>query len=108
MQAVVQVICSKGPSLREKIVNDEKRLGPFGLTVSGKLKPGRQKGWAKIHSVNHSGALNIEWDSDTCTLICRVVNKRGGTPGEILGDLVAYLICHHHRRITVMNLFPPR
>ena len=110
MQAVVQVICSQGPSLRESIVNDDQRLGLFGLEVVGKVKPGRQKGWAKIHSnwPNRWGALNIEWDSDTCTLVCRVVNRRKGTPELILGDFVAYLMRHHRRRITVINLFPPK
>ncbi len=40
--------------------------------VSGKQKPGRQMGWAKIHSTrpDRRGALNVEWDSDTRILLC--------------------------------------
>jgi hypothetical protein len=74
MQAIVQVNCSKGTSLRESIVNDDTRLAVFGLKVSGKLKSGRQKGWAKIHSTRSDrwGALNIEWDSATPPLPCMV------------------------------------
>jgi hypothetical protein len=109
MQAIVQVICRKGPSLRESIVNDDKRLDVFGLKVSGKLKSGRQKGWAKIHSTRSDrwGALNIEWDSDTCILLCRVVNRRKGSPELALGDFVAYLLRHYRRRITIINIVPP-
>jgi hypothetical protein len=109
MQAIVQVICSKGPSLRESIVNDEKRLNCFGLEVTGKLKPTRQKGWAKLHSTRPDrwGALNIEWDSDTRILLCRVINRRKGSPELVIGDFVAYLLRHYRRRITVINIFPP-
>ena len=108
MQTIVQVICSKGPSLRDSIVNDAK-LSDFGLAVSEKLKSGRQKGWAKIHSTRSDrwGALNIEWDSDTRILVCRVVNRQKGRPDLVLGDFVSYLLRRHHRRVTVINVFPP-
>jgi hypothetical protein len=43
MQEIVQVICSKGPSLRESIVNDDKRLDVFGLKVR-KTEVGQAKG----------------------------------------------------------------
>ena len=110
MQAIVQVICTKGPSLRESIVNDDKRLDFFGLEVSGKLKAGRQKGWAKIHSglPDRWGALNIEWDSDTGILLCRVVNRQKGSPELILGDFVSYLLRYYRRRITIINILPPK
>jgi hypothetical protein len=109
MQAIVQVISSKGPSLRESIVNDTRRLDEFGLKVSGKLKPGRQMGWAKIHNTlpDRHGALNIEWDSDTRILLCRVINRGNRTPELILGDFVAYLLRRYRRRINVVNIFPP-
>ena len=109
MQAIVQVICSKGPSLRESITNDDKRLDVFGLKVSGKLKSGRQKGWAKVHSTwpDRWGALNIEWDSDARILLCRVINRRKGSPELVMGDFVAYLLRHYRRRIRVINIYPP-
>jgi hypothetical protein len=110
VQAIVQVICSKGPSLRESIVNDDSRLDVFGPKVSGKLKSGRQKGWAKIHSTRPDrwGALNVEWDSDARILLCRVVNRKKGSPELALGDFVAYLLRYHRRRITVINIVPPQ
>ena len=107
MQTIVQVICSKGPSLRDSIVNDS-RLSDFGFDVSEKLRSGRQKGWAKIHSTRADrwGALNIEWDADTRILLCRVVNRQKGRPDLVLGDFVSYLLRRYHRRITVINVFP--
>lgn len=111
MQAIVQVICSKGTSLREAIVNDDSRLGTFELKVSRKLKPDRPKGWATIHSTRSDqtvGApLNVQWDSHAHILLCRVVNKQKG-PELILWDFVAYLLHRHRRRITVINVVPPK
>lgn len=40
-------------------------------------------------------------------LLCRVVNKGGGTPELVLGDFVAYLLRYYRRRITVINIVPP-
>lgn len=90
-------------------MNDARRLEDFGLKVSGKLKPTRQMGWAKIHSTrpDRRGALNVEWDSDTRILLCRVINKGRGSPELILGDFVAYLLQRYRRRINVVNIFPP-
>src|SRR5688572_19955481 len=92
VQTLVQVICSRGSSLRDSIVNDP-RLSKYGLVISKKHQPGRQHGWAKVHSVepDRRGALNIEWDGDTNILLCRVVNRGAGRPNLILGDFVDYL-----------------
>jgi len=108
MQTIVQVICSKGSSLRDSLVNDAK-LAEFGFTVSEKLKPGRSKGWAKIHSEipGRCGALNIEWDKDSRILLCRVINGRKGRPDLVVGDLISYLFRRHKGRIVVINAFPP-
>jgi hypothetical protein len=105
VQTIIQVICSRGKSLRDSIVNDP-RLPSAGFSVHGKLKPGRPRGWAKIHSVlsDRRGALNIEWDPDTNILLCRVINKRAGRPDKVLGDFVAYLFDRHRRRIRVLNI----
>jgi len=108
MQTIVQVICSKGRSLRDSIVNDSK-LSDFGLSVREKLKHGRQQGWAKIHSVHsdRQGALNIEWNSDTRILLCRVVNRGAGRPDLVLGDFVRYLFHRYPRRIRMINIITP-
>ena len=49
MQILVQVLCSKGGSLREAIANDT-RIDKFSLTVTSEKQPGRQPGWMKLHS----------------------------------------------------------
>lgn len=92
MQILVQVVCSKGPSLREAIVTDRK-LDSFNLTVTEQKRQGRPHGWAKIHSSSpdRNGALNLEWDGDTSILVCRVVTRGPGRPNLIIGDFVVLL-----------------
>lgn len=108
MQTLVQVVCTKGKSLRDFIVNDEAKLAQFGLEIQRKQQPGRPHGWAKIRSseTDPKGALNIEWDGGTSILSCRVVNKGAGKPGLILGHFVTYLFARCHRRIEAVNIIP--
>ncbi len=91
-------------------MNDDSRLEAFGLKVSRKLCPKRAKGWAKIHSTRPDrwGALNLEWDADARILLCRIVNRKKGSPELALGDFVAYLLRYYRRRITVINIVPPQ
>lgn len=107
MQTLVQVVCSKGKSLRDVIVNDGK-LEQFGLVTQKKQQPGRRHGWAKIRSSepDRRGALNIEWDADTSILLCRVVNRGPGRPNRVLGDFVDYLFHRFRRRIEAVNILP--
>ena len=107
MQTLVQVVCSKGKSLRDVITSD-KKLADFGLATHKKHQPGRQHGWAKIRSTEagRQGALNIEWDGDTSILLCRVVNRGAGRPNRVLGDFVDYLFQYHRRRIEAVNIIP--
>jgi len=109
MQTIVHVICTKGPSLRESIVKDHK-LEDFDLEVSQHLNPNRRNGWAKIHSTlaDRRGALNLKWNADARTLLCRVVNRGKGSPEQVLGDFVTYLFRRHLRRITAVNIVPPK
>lgn len=107
MQTLVQVVCSKGKSLRGVIVNDPK-LMKFGLEIQKKQKPGRRHGWAKVRSkeAGRRGALNLEWDADTSILLCRVVNRGAGRPNRVLGDLVTYLFEKCSNRIEAVNILP--
>ena len=107
MQTLVQVICSKGKSLRDSIVNDPK-LSAFGLAVSKKQQPGRPHGWAKVHSTEagRRGALNLEWDGDTSILLCRVINRGAGRPNLIVGDFVDYILQRFRRRIEAVTIIP--
>ena len=107
MQTLVQVICSKGTSLRDAIVNDPK-LDGFDLSVQKQQKPGRSHGWAKLKSrlPDRRGALNIEWDGDTSILVCRVVNRGAGRPNIVIGDFVNYLLGRFRRRIQAINILP--
>jgi hypothetical protein len=107
MQTLVQVICTRGPSLRDAIVNDS-RLWKYDLEIQKKHQPGRQHGWAKVHSIkrDRKGALNLEWDSNTSILLCRIVNRGAGRPNLIIGDFVDYLFDRFRRRIEAVNIIP--
>ena len=107
MQMLVQVVCTKGPSLREAIGND-RRLEKFGLTLTAHHRPGRPHGWAKVHSIrdDRHGAINIEWDANTNILLCRVVTRGSGRPNLIIGDFVDYLLRRFPRRISAINIIP--
>lgn len=107
MQTLVQVVCSRGKSLRDAITNDAK-LSDFDLALHKKHQPGRQHGWAKIRSTlpDRRGALNLEWHADTAILLCRVVNRGAGRPHRVLGDFVDYLFQRHRRRIETVNIIP--
>src|SRR5262245_51657289 len=104
MQTLVQVFCKGNlTSLRSKIAND-KRLPKYCLAVSRHSKRGRTGGWAKIHSTEADGVLNIEWDADTKILWTRVINKRHGKPDRIIGDFVSYLMARHGKKIKSINI----
>lgn len=107
MQTLVQVVCTKGPSLRHKIANDS-RLDDFGLKTPKKQQPGRAHGWLKVHSTesDRRGALNIQWHGSASILLCRVVNKGAGRPHRVLGDFVDYLFQRHRGRIEAVNIIP--
>ena len=106
MQTLVQVVCSKGKSLRDAITNDPK-LSDFDLTNQKKHQPGRQHRWARSVAPRPTvRELNIEWDADTGILLCRVVNRGAGRPNRVLGDFVDYLFQRHRRRIEAVNIIP--
>jgi len=107
MQTLIQVVCTKGPSLRQKIANDSK-LADFGLETLKEHQPGRAHGWAKVRSTepDRQGALNIQWHGETNILLCRIVNKGAGRPHRVLGDFVDYLFKRHRKRIEAVNIIP--
>ena len=107
MQSVIQVTCYRGRSLREAII-DDKRLEKHGLAISSQKTSGRNPGWAKLHSADPEvpGAINLEWDPATKTLMARVVTKGKNTPDRITGDFIAYLMRRQRRRIRSILLSP--
>jgi hypothetical protein len=107
MRVLVQVVCSKGRSLRQAIVRDQS-LDSFGLVVTEHKRQGRPHGWAKIYSTfsGRHGAINIEWDSDTRVLLCRIVTRGAGKSNLIIGDFVDYLIRRFSKRIMAINILP--
>lgn len=107
VQTLVQVVCTRGPSLREAIAK-QKRMDRYGLQVTLQKRPGRQHGWAKIHSTQpgRRGALNVVWDANTSVLVCRVVTKGKGLPNRIIGDFVAYLLKRFKSRVQAINIIP--
>ena len=104
MQTLIQVITTRGGSLRDKIMSDPK-LERFGLVPTEHMRPGRPHGWAKIHSGRDAhGAINLEWHGASGLLICRVVTKLGGKPHSIIGDFIDYLLARHQRRILAIHI----
>ncbi len=107
MQILIQTVCTRGRSLREAIVGDQ-RIGRHDLQVLQQKRPGRSRGWAKLKSTlpDRHGAINLEWDADTSILISRVVTRGKGRPNLIIGDYIDYLLARHARRIQAINVIP--
>jgi len=107
MQTVVQVVCTRGRSLRDAIANDA-RLRKHGLEILQEKKPGRSPGWMKVHSTesHRGGSMNLQWDSANSILTCRVINRGSGRPNLIIGDFVDYLLSKYRRRIKLVTVLP--
>jgi len=107
MQTVVQVVCTRRRSLRDAIANDA-RLRKHGLEILQEKKPGRSPGWMKVHSTesHRGGSMNLQWDSATSILTCRVINRGSGRPNLIIGDFVDYLLSKYRRRIKLVTVLP--
>jgi hypothetical protein len=107
MQILIQTVCTRGRSLREAIVGDQ-RIDRHDLQVLQQKRPGRSRGWAKLKSTlpDRHGAINLEWDADTNILISRVVTRGKGRPNLIIGDYIDYLLARHARRIQAINVIP--
>ena len=107
MQSVIQVVCYRGGSLREAVAND-KRLEKYNLTVLRQKRSGRNPGWAKLRSSEPDvpGAMNLEWDPATKTLMARIVTKGKNTADRITGDFIAYLMRCQRRRIRSILVLP--
>lgn len=108
MQTVLHVTCrrARGQSLRQRIVNDD-RIGDFGLEVRSRRVQGRNPGWAKVHSTEgHAGAINIEWDASTSTLLARIVTRRSRPASALIGRFVGYLLERHAKDVRAIVLLP--
>ena len=93
MQTIVQVYCKAGPSLREAI-GSYRRISRYSLQVTKQKSPGRQHGWAKIHSTRKGprGAMNLAWDATTNILTGRVITKGKSRPNRLIADFVDFLL----------------
>jgi len=107
LQTLVQVICTPGPSVRDAIANDRK-LDVHHFEIVLERKAGRSPGWTKLRSraEDRRGSINIQWNSATKVLSCRVVNKGPGKPNLIIGDFVDYLLQRYRRRIKLLTVLP--
>jgi hypothetical protein len=107
MQILIQVVCTRGPSLRDAIAKGA-GLGKYFLTVSKQKQSGRSRGWTKVHSTepDRRGAINLEWDANTSLLLARVIPRGQGKPSLIIGDFVHFLMSRYRRRIQAINIIP--
>jgi len=101
VEILLRVICTPDGSLREKIVSD-KYIKNYNLIISKKKTAGRNPGWAKIHSSDRPGVLNIHWESSTKIFVCRAVTKYPNKPDSIIGDFIAYLFARNRNRIKAI------
>src|SRR5438045_2593639 len=79
MQILIQVLCTKGRSIRQAIADDP-RIERYGLQVTKEAQPGRAPGWLKLHAEEMRGALNVEWDAQSSVLSARVVTRGSRKP----------------------------
>jgi hypothetical protein len=98
MQILIQVLCTKGRSIRQAIADDQ-RIGRFGLQVTKEAQPGRAPGWLKLHAEEMRGALNVEWDAQSSVLSARVITRGSRKPSPIVGAFVNYLLQRHDGRV---------
>jgi hypothetical protein len=107
MQILVQVVCTRGPSLRDAI-SKATRLDRHLLRVSEQKRSGRKRGWTKVHSTepDRRGAINLEWDANTSLLLARVITRGQGKASLIIGDFVHLLMSRYRRRIQAINIIP--
>jgi hypothetical protein len=99
MQILIQVLCTKGSSIRQAIADDQ-RIERFGLQVTKEAQPGRAPGWLKLHATDETrGALNVEWDAQSSVLSARVVPRGSRRPSPIVCYFVNYLLQRHEGRV---------
>jgi hypothetical protein len=105
MQLLIQVVCTRGKSLRESIAKHPK-IAEHGLVVSQQLNPDRSPGWTKLHSTlaYRDGAINIQWNAHAGLLIARIVTRGKGDPGLIAGDFIGFLLRRFKRRIHSISV----
>ena len=107
MQILVQVVCTRGTSLREAIARDT-RLDRHLLRVAEQKRNSRSRGWTKVHSTEpgRRGAITLEWDANTNLLLARVITRGLGKPSLIIGDFVHLLMSRYRRRVQAINIIP--
>ena len=99
MQILVQVLCTKGPSVRQSIADDG-RIDQFALQVTKEAQPGRAPGWMKLHATDDTrGVLNVEWDTQSSVLSARVITRGSRKPSKIVGDFINYMLQRHSARV---------
>lgn len=109
MQTIVQIICTKGTSLRDSIIKDSK-LENYKFKIETKITKKRSPGWTSLSSIDseHQGSIKIQWDPTTNFLLCRIVNKGSGKPAQITGALISYLLGRYSKRIESISILTAR
>lgn len=106
MQYTLRVITKKTTSLRNAIINDQKRLDSYGLSIVEKKNNERQQGWTKIRMNGETGILNISWDGASSTLTARCISKKGNKPNVTMAQFVLYLMDKFSKKIHSIMLVP--
>ncbi len=106
MQTLIQVVCTKGRSMRD-VIADDSQLGSYDFRILEEKKSGRKPGWTKLRSTmsDRRGAVNVQWSANTSILMCRVVNRGAGRPHLLVGDFVDYLLGRQKKRIRHITIW---
>jgi hypothetical protein len=106
MQTIIEIICSKGKSVRDIIAGDPS-LDDYFLRILSERKAGRQHGWTKVNGTidGRRGTINIYWDANTANLRCRVINRGTGKPNHLIGDFIDYMLARHKRRVKHISIW---
>jgi hypothetical protein len=100
MQAVIHITFNKKmKSVRQEIISNEKKLEDYLFHVKKIKNNLRSDGWSTLNIQGTKGSLLIKWESETNSLVSRIVSKNDPAP-DLTGKLISYMTKNYHRQIN--------
>jgi hypothetical protein len=100
MQTIIHITFKrKMKSVRQEIITNQSGLDEF-LLVTKKMKNNlRPDGWSTLSIPRTKGSLLIKWESETNSLVTRIVSKNEPAP-ELTGAFLSYITKYYHKKIN--------